>query len=188
MQLAAPMPSMCTWHHCTPQSPEPKWSVNPPNVINTALLMLNSFSFSFRKTQHSCAAVLPTLILFAPPIDIFRNNRRMDRGATTTAGEVISMTIRMRIQGHGSRRQAFGTAFFYFGCFVKFHTHSTKAKNFTTSFLGRNLFFTSTNVPGCTVHTHTRTRIRTHHTHTHTLTHTHTQLTHTLNCFCVSKF
>jgi hypothetical protein len=49
MQLAAPMPSMCTWHHCTPQSPEPKWSVNPPNVINTALLMLNSFSFSLEK-------------------------------------------------------------------------------------------------------------------------------------------
>ena len=117
MQLAAPMPSMCTWHHCTPQSPEPKWSVNPPNVINTALLMLNSFSFSFRKTKHSCAAVIPTMILLAPLIDIFR---RMDRGATTTAGEVISMTIRMRIQSHGSRRQAFGTAFFYFGCFVEF--------------------------------------------------------------------
>ena len=31
MELAAPAPSMCTWHHCTPQSPEPKWSVNPPD-------------------------------------------------------------------------------------------------------------------------------------------------------------
>jgi hypothetical protein len=31
--LASPTPSMCTWHHCTPYSPEPKWSVNPPNVL-----------------------------------------------------------------------------------------------------------------------------------------------------------
>jgi hypothetical protein len=66
---------------------------------------------------------------------------------------------------------------------------ATSQRNFTTLFVGRNLFSpSSTNVPGCTVYTHTRTRIRTHHTHTHTLTHTHTQLTHTLNSFCVSKF
>ena len=32
MELAAPTPSMCTWHHCSPYAPEPKWSVNPPNV------------------------------------------------------------------------------------------------------------------------------------------------------------
>jgi hypothetical protein len=31
-ELAAPTPSLCTWHHCSPYSPEPKWSVNPPNV------------------------------------------------------------------------------------------------------------------------------------------------------------
>eukprot|EP00961_Rhodomonas_salina_P000312 4300-Rhodomonas_salina.2 len=31
-QLATPTPSQCTWHHCTPFTPEPKWSVNPPNV------------------------------------------------------------------------------------------------------------------------------------------------------------
>ena len=31
-QLASATPSMCTWHHCTPYGPEPKWSVNPPNV------------------------------------------------------------------------------------------------------------------------------------------------------------
>ena len=30
--LADPTPSRCTWHHCVPFSPEPKWSVNPPNV------------------------------------------------------------------------------------------------------------------------------------------------------------
>lgn len=30
--LAEPTPSRCTWHHCVPFSPEPKWSVNPPNV------------------------------------------------------------------------------------------------------------------------------------------------------------
>ncbi|KAJ1481549.1 hypothetical protein T484DRAFT_1899279 [Baffinella frigidus] len=30
-QLASATPSMCTWHHCTPYGPEPKWSVNPPN-------------------------------------------------------------------------------------------------------------------------------------------------------------
>eukprot|EP00286_Rhodomonas_abbreviata_P001469 CAMPEP_0181288898 /NCGR_PEP_ID=MMETSP1101-20121128/592_1 /TAXON_ID=46948 /ORGANISM="Rhodomonas abbreviata, Strain Caron Lab Isolate" /LENGTH=75 /DNA_ID=CAMNT_0023393079 /DNA_START=15 /DNA_END=242 /DNA_ORIENTATION=+ len=30
-ELATPTPSACTWHHCTPFQPEPKWSVNPPN-------------------------------------------------------------------------------------------------------------------------------------------------------------
>jgi len=170
MQLAAPMPSMCTWHHCTPQSPEPKWSVNPPNVINTALLMLNSFSFSFRKTS---TAVLPTLILFAPPIDIIRNIRRMDRGATTTAGEVISMTIRMRIQGHGSRRQAFGTAFFYLGCFLtkEFHNFISR-KELVFPFINKCSMMHS-------IHTHTHTHTHTPHTHTHTYTHTHTAHSHT---------
>ena len=30
--LSEPAPSQCSWHHCTPYHPEPRWSVNPPNV------------------------------------------------------------------------------------------------------------------------------------------------------------
>jgi hypothetical protein len=117
--------------------------------------------------------VLPTLILFAPPIDIIRNIRRMDRGATTTAGEAISMTIRMRIQGHGSRRQAFGTAFFYFGCYL--------TKEFHNFICRKELVFPLINK--CSrmhsIHTHTHTHTHTPHTHTHTYTHTHTAHSHT---------
>jgi hypothetical protein len=49
--LAEPTPSRCTWHHCVPFSPEPKWSVNPPNVsvnLNWLLILISYLVIQMR--------------------------------------------------------------------------------------------------------------------------------------------
>ena len=60
MELAAPTPSLCTWHHCSPYAPEPKWSVNPPDVHAPTTHFLVSAVYAMEsiiRLQHAALLV-----------------------------------------------------------------------------------------------------------------------------------